>query len=133
MKNASDIEIPGNAIVRIIGTDCWYVPSHTPGHDDHKVCWNAEQVRWECSCSNGKEMAKRGQSARCYAVNAVMVSVLANKQEYLLASEPVDVTYKSHTVADEPDPFVHPERDAKPVPYSQRGALYGNRDFNLFK
>ena len=112
-----DIEVGNNCIARIIGTDCWLVPSHTPGHDAHRVCWNSDLCIWECSCANGIHAKAKRESARCYAVNAVMVSVLANKQEYLLASEPK----------------AEPKPESKPVPYSQRGSLNGDRSFNLMR
>ena len=99
MKNVNEIELPGNAIIRIKGQDCWSVPSHTAGHAPHKVCWNRDERIWECSCKNGQEMATRGQSARCYAVNAVMISVLANKQD-------------------------EPKVESKPAPARERGSLY---------
>jgi len=70
-------EITATAIYKIIGHDCWMVPSDSSS-DMHKVCYNNDLNIWECECRHGEEMAKYARNAHCKHVAAVQISIKAN-------------------------------------------------------
>jgi hypothetical protein len=78
-KQATKPEITATAIYKILGHDCWMVPSDS-ADTMYKVCYNNELNIWECECRHGQEQAKNAQPARCKHVRAVQVSIVANKK-----------------------------------------------------
>jgi hypothetical protein len=82
-------EIKANAIYKILGHDCWMVPSDNSS-DMYKVCYNNELNIWECECRHGEEMANIARGAHCKHVAAVQTSVKANLKPI------TDVSQKGH-------------------------------------
>ena len=77
-------EITSSAIYKIIGGDCWAVPSDS-GNGIYKVCF--ENTSWTCTCKHGEIQAHRGQDARCKHVAAVQTSIKANSKPAVETSQ----------------------------------------------
>src|SRR6266487_4146722 len=73
-------EITSTAIYKIIGQNCWAVPSDRSG-DLYKVCFDEPSSNWTCGCDHGGYQAQKGQAAHCKHVAAVQTSILANKAQ----------------------------------------------------
>ncbi len=70
-------EIKANAIYKIIGQNCYAVPSNS-SDAMYKVCFDESAANWTCTCRHGEVQSERGQAARCCHVAAVQVSIKAN-------------------------------------------------------
>ena len=75
MKTAN--EITANAIYKILGQNCWAVPSDS-STSMYKVCFSESASNWECTCRHGEVQASRCQAAHCKHVAAVQISIKAN-------------------------------------------------------
>jgi hypothetical protein len=125
MKTAN--EITANAIYKILGQNCWAVPSDSTDAM-YKVCFSESASNWECTCRHGEVMSQYGHAAHCKHVAAVQVSIKANlpRAAQLAANEKlVD------------DPFiVHGNGRAIAVETSDERLnmpLNGQRGFSLLK
>jgi hypothetical protein len=75
MKTAN--EITATAIYKILGQNCWAVPSDS-SNAMYKVCFSESASNWECTCRHGEVMSQHGHAAHCKHVAAVQVSIKAN-------------------------------------------------------
>jgi len=85
MKTAN--EITANAIYKILGQNCYAVPSDSCSAM-YKVCFDNDAANWTCTCKHGYYQAERGLAAHCKHVAAVQVSIKANK--------PLETSQKGH-------------------------------------
>jgi hypothetical protein len=118
MAQKQATEIKSNAIYKILGQNCWMVPSDTSS-TMYKVCFDEASSNWTCACRHGEVQAQRGQAAHCKHVAAVQVSIKANlKQE-----QDEGLRFS---------PWHGSNRGAE-LPIDQRGSLGGTREFSLLR
>lgn len=84
-------ELKANAIYKIIGMNCYAVPSNS-SDKMYKVCFDESATNWTCSCKHGEIQASRGLAAKCCHVSAVQISIVANKK----VTKPLETSQKGH-------------------------------------